>query len=47
MHRKISGYYKTTTFDFTKGLSVRVWLAGQSYEIQYDFGIQILKIFGV
>lgn len=27
-HYKISGYYSTTTFEFTNGLSVRNWLAG-------------------
>ncbi len=34
IHRQISAYYKTLTFDFTHGLSVRDWLAGQSYEFQ-------------
>lgn len=46
-HAKISGYYNTKTFDYTGGLSVRDWLAGQSYESQYDFGMEILRIFGV
>ena len=46
IHRKISGHYNTTTFGFTKGLSVRNWLAGQSYQAQYDYGIGILKKFG-
>ena len=26
---------------------VRDWLAGKSYESQYEFGIQVLKMFGV
>ncbi|MBR1599900.1 MAG: hypothetical protein IJ661_13460 [Lachnospiraceae bacterium] len=46
-HRKISGYYSTKSFDFTNGLSVRDWLAGQSYEEQYKFGIEVLRKFGV
>ena len=44
-HTKITGYYNTTTFRFTNGLSVRDWLAGQSYEYQYEFGLDILRQF--
>lgn len=46
-HLKISGYYNTKSFDFTNGLSVRDWLAGQSYEEQYEFGLNVLKMFEV
>lgn len=46
-HAKITGYYNTTTFRFTNGLSVRDWLAGQSYEYQYEFGLDVLRQFGV
>jgi len=46
-HMRITGYYNTKSFDFTNGLSVRDWLAGQSYEEQYSFGLDILKRFGV
>ena len=46
-HAKISGYYNTKSFDFTGGLSVRNWLAGQSYETQWNFGMNVLKQFGV
>jgi len=46
-HAKISGYYNTKSFDFTGGLSVRNWLAGQSFEKQYEFGMNVLKQFGV
>jgi hypothetical protein len=46
-HAKISGYYNTKSFDFTGGLSVRDWLAGQSFEAQYEFGLNVLKKFGV
>ena len=47
IHRKISGYYNYKGFSFTNGLSVREWLAGQSYEKQFEYGIGILKKFGV
>ena len=46
-HAKITGYYNTTSFDFTGGLSVRDWLAGQSYEYQYEFGLDVLRKYGV
>ncbi|SCX02177.1 RHS repeat-associated core domain-containing protein [Lachnospiraceae bacterium YSD2013] len=46
-HMKITGYYNTKSFDFTNGLSVRDWLAGQSYEEQYNFGLDVLRRFGV
>ena len=46
-HAKISGYYNTKSFDFTGGMSVRDWLAGQSYQTQYDFGMNVLNKFGV
>ena len=46
IHSKITGHYNTTTFEFTKKASVRNWLAGKSYEEQYEYGINILKKFG-
>ena len=46
-HAKISGYYNTKSFDFTNGLSVRDWLAGKSYEYQYNFGLDVLRQYGV
>ena len=46
-HAKISGNYNTKSFDFTGGLSIRDWLAGQSYQTQYDFGMNVLNKFGV
>ena len=47
IHNKISGHYNTTTFYYTNGLSVRNWLAGQSFETQYNYGIKQLKDYGV
>ena len=46
-HMRITGYYNTKSFDFTNELSVRDWLAGQSYEDPYSFGLDVLKRFGV
>lgn len=45
IHAKISGFFKSTTRHFTKGLSVR-GLAGKSFRKQYKFGIKVLKMFG-
>ena len=47
IHAKISGYYNTTTFQFTNGQKLRDWLAGQSFEVQYNFGLEVLRTFGV
>ena len=44
-HAKISGYYKRIYG--TTGLSFRDWLAGQSFETQYQVGIDVLKMYGV
>lgn len=39
-HRKISGFY--SSLDPTSGLRVRDWLAGQSYDFQYQFGLDVI-----
>ncbi len=46
IHRQVSGYYNRI-LDFTNNTSVRNWLAGQSYQKQYEFGLQVLRSFGV
>ena len=46
-HAKITGYYSRKNFNFTGGLSVRDWLAGQSYDFQYEFGLNVLRDYGV
>lgn len=46
-HMKITGYYNSKAYDFTGGLSVREWLSGQSFEQQYEFGMETLRKFGV
>ncbi len=45
-HANISGYYSSKQV-FTGGKTVRNWLIGQSYEKQFEFGIQKLIDFGV
>ena len=45
-HAKISGYYSSKQA-FTGGKTVRDWLAGQSYEKQFEFGMQKQRDFGV
>ena len=43
-HRKISAYYSSIQ-PFTQGLTIRNWLAGQDFEMQYKFGLQVLEMF--
>ena len=44
LHRKISGYYSSKP-DVYKGLRVRDWLAGQSFEAQTRFGWYIIQTY--
>ncbi len=44
-HSQISGFYSSKT-DFSGGLRVRDWLAGKSFDFQYQFGINKLKELG-
>ena len=46
-HAKITGHYNSKKYLFTEGKSVRDWLSGQSYEAQYEYGIKVLKDYGV
>ena len=43
-HRKISGYYSSKQ-PFSQNMTVRDWLAGQSFEEQYQFGIDVINMF--
>ena len=45
-HSRITGHYNSTSFEYTNGLSVRNWLAGQSFEFQYQYGINVIKEMG-
>ena len=42
----ISAYYSSVQ-PFSQGLTVRKWLGGQSFDAQYNFGMQTLKDYGV
>jgi hypothetical protein len=46
IHQQISGYYSSID-TMTDGKIVREWLATQSFEYQYDFGLKVLRRFGV
>ena len=45
VHRKISGHYSSKPANLN-GLRVRDWLNGQSYDKQYEYGLQVLKRYG-
>jgi hypothetical protein len=45
IHAKVSGFYSSKQA-FTGGKTVRKWLSTQSFQEQYDFGINTLKQFG-
>ncbi len=44
IHARVSGYYSSIQ-PFTNGQTVRQWLSTQSYEAQYNFGIQTIQKF--
>ena len=46
IHRQISGFF-SSNIGGPGTQTVRNWLAGQSFEAQYEFGIQVLQKFGV
>ena len=43
-HSAISGYYSSKQ-PFTNGMRVREWLVGQSFDAQYEFGLNVVKMF--
>jgi RHS repeat-associated protein len=45
VHSKISAHY-SSKFDHTNGLTVRDWLATQSFEDQFKYGKELLEEFG-
>ncbi len=45
-HRALSGFYSSKQ-EFTNGQTVREWLKPQSFEAQFEFGLQALKAFGI
>ncbi len=47
VHAKISGYYSSIpASNWTNGVTVRQWLSGQSFEKQFEFGMDVLKQYG-
>ncbi len=40
-------YYSSINPNLSKTMRVRDWLAGQSFEKQYKFGVEVLRRFGV
>ena len=46
-HARITGYFNSIDPQFSSTLRVRYWLAGQSFEFQHQFGLNVLKQFGV
>ena len=46
VHRKISAYYNSIDPSISSTMRVRDWLAGKSFEFQFQFGLEILKRFG-
>ena len=47
IHNKISAYYSSKIPGVTGGKTVREWLAGQSFQKQYEYGVRILRMYGV
>jgi len=47
IHAKISGYYSSIQPAFSNGMRVRDWLAGQSFQFQYNIGLNVLRQYGV
>ena len=45
IHRQITGYYNSIQ-PHTQGLTVRAWLSTQTFEQQYQHGLEIMKRFG-
>lgn len=43
-HQAISGYYSSKQ-PFTNGITVRNWLAGQSFGEQYRFGMEVIRVY--
>ena len=46
IHRQISGHY-SKKFEWTKGKTVRDKLKSRSWDAQYDYGVRLLREFGI
>jgi hypothetical protein len=47
IHRQISAYYSSKDPLFSGAQTVRQWLSGQSLQAQREFGLKILRVYGV
>jgi len=47
MNTKIASHYNSIIPGLTNGMTVRNWLAGQSFQFQYEYGLKVLRDFGV
>ena len=47
VHKLISAYYSSIDPQLSSTQRVRDWLAGQSFDFQYEFGLNILRQYGV
>lgn len=45
VHRRISGYYSSIQPE-SGNMRVRDWLNGKDYDFQYQYGLDVLKMFG-
>ena len=45
-HYKITGYYNSIDRRYSESMRVRDYLAGQSYDFQFDFGMDVLGRYG-
>lgn len=48
IHQEITNFYNSIQSNLTgsDSLTVREWVANQSFEEQQDFGIRVIKVFG-
>ena len=46
IHTKISAHY-SRIYDYTDGLRLRDWLANKSFQEQYEWGLKVLRLYGV
>jgi len=47
LHERISGYYSSIDPTLSKTMIVRDWLANQDFQKQLEFGIRVLRKYGV
>ena len=47
MHRAVTAHYNSVIDGLTNGKRVRDWLAGQSFQVQYKYGVDLLREMGV